>query len=152
MTKTVYLLCISLLVIVVKCVSVSSDDVVLSPRTLLRGENILIPSKKMGGEQERKESNFDLNRKSRRNLLNFSDLIDVNIEFSKISVAQSKTVSPLFVFIKILKYDLFKYGFKSNCTQIIHAILNREIGIYLVLYFLLQVDKLVTKRRTQEGN
>jgi len=95
MTKTVFLLCISLLVIVVKCVSVSSDDVVLSPRTLLRGKNILIPSKKMGGEQERKESNFDLNRKSRRNLLNFSDLIDVNIEFSKISVAQSKTVDKL---------------------------------------------------------
>ena len=119
MTKTVFLLCISLLVIVVKCVSVSSDDVVLSPRPLLRGKNILIPSKKMGGEQERKESNFDLNRKSRRNLLNFSDLIDVNIEFSKISVAQSKTVSPLSsVFIKILKYDLFKYGFKSNCTQL----------------------------------
>ena len=107
MTKTVFLLCISLLVIVVKCVSVSSDDVVLSPRPLLRGKSILIPSKKMGGEQERKESNFDLNRKSRRNLLNFSDLIDVNIEFSKISVAQSKTVSPLSVFIKILKYDLF---------------------------------------------
>ena len=97
MSKTVYTLFIFLHVITVKCLRVASDDLMFSPRPIFRDEIIQSTSNNhIGREQERKEINLDLIRKSRRKMINFSDLINVTIEFSKISALQSHNVSPLF--------------------------------------------------------
>ena len=112
MSKTVYTLFISLLILIVKCLRVASDDLMFSPRPTFGAEIIQSPSKNhIGREQETKEINLDLIRKSRRKMINFSDLINVTIEFSKISALQSHNVSPLFNFVTFLECKIYQYYF-----------------------------------------
>ena len=93
MSKTICILCIFLFVIFVKCVEVTADDLVFSPRENFR-ENI-IQAPHNHNAIGRKREGYDLIRRVRhkRNSIDLSDQKDWTKESSTISIQQNDNVS-----------------------------------------------------------
>ena len=93
MSKTICILCISLLVIFVKCVEVTADDLVFSSRKNFREDIIqtIYNHHAIG----RKQEGYDLIRKvrHRRKSIDLSDQNNLTKESSTISIRQNDNVS-----------------------------------------------------------
>ena len=93
MSKTICILCISLLVVFVKCVEVTADNLVFSPRKNFREE--IIQTIYNHHAIRRKREGYDLIRKlrHRRKSIELSDQNDLTKESSTISIKQNDNVS-----------------------------------------------------------
>ena len=93
MSKTICILCISLLVIFVKCVEVTADDLVFSPRENFREDIIQTPYNQNAIGRKREGYNLIRTVRHRRKSIDLSDQTDLTRESSTISIQQKDDVS-----------------------------------------------------------